>query len=164
MCVAKPIAAKLIAWREHDCLEQTEIAKLAAIPQGRLSDLENEKGLDNNFSYMIRIVRAMRAKGHAGASLDWLIDPAGKFPPPDPSKAVVITDAEAEIIRLAHEVSESDDGTSDPTLRVARRRLIGATGGAIKAGELSPGPGEGAVEIEARESSQQARRNAKGRA
>jgi predicted XRE-type DNA-binding protein len=164
MSVAKAIADKLAAWREHDGLKQTEVAALTGIEQGRISDLESQNGSDNNLNYMIRIRDAMRAKGHAGAGLDWLIEPGAAFPPPEPGKAVVLTEGEAEVLYLARKLCRREDGTIDPALTKAERRLL-ADHPSIPIGEVKPDPGKSAVEEERRErEDEQRRRNKKGRA
>ena len=106
--------------------DAARLAKVAKVPESRISEWRRRKTAFKNIPYGRALARAM------GCSLDYLTDPDTGWPPPPESNRILLTDQQRRWLDLCAENERVEPGS-------ATRLLLGRGVAAPGEGTVDPG-------------------------
>lgn len=108
---------KIQAWLKAKRLNQSEAAAPAGMAQSSMSQyLKGEFELTD--AYKILGLTKRIQQDYPGASMDWLLDDALGWPPPDPDRREALSAAEAKVLRLVRDLFDDDPDLKEATDRI----------------------------------------------
>jgi hypothetical protein len=80
-----------------------EAASATVISKSKLNEVSRDEANLTDIEHVFRLAQAIRTSGYPGATIDWLIDEAADWPPPDPDRKVFLHPLEERLIRTVRD-------------------------------------------------------------